>query len=45
MISRRKFAEIAGASLTIGARAKPAGIRVAAVQMTAELANVDANLG
>src|SRR4051794_33024460 len=44
MISRRKFAKIAGASLTSGAWAKSSLIRVAAVQMTAELANIDANL-
>ena len=52
MISRRKFTQLAGTSLTVGVRnglervalATPTSIRVAAVQMTAELANVEANL-
>jgi hypothetical protein len=52
LINRRKFAKLIGTGLTLGS---PEGlervafsaarhIRVAAVQMTADLANVDANL-
>ena len=51
-ISRRKFGGFLGTTLTLAGRAgleqdafaTPPSIRVAAVQMTAELANVDANL-
>jgi hypothetical protein len=51
-INRRKFAGLLGAGLAVGSPkglgrvpyAAPRHIRVAAVQMTAELANVDANL-
>jgi Carbon-nitrogen hydrolase len=52
LINRRKFARLIGNGLTVGsvagldrvASAAPRRIRVAAVQMTADLANVDANL-
>jgi predicted amidohydrolase len=52
VISRRKFGGLIGASLTLAGRTGPEqvafattrSIRVAAVQMTAELANVEANL-
>jgi predicted amidohydrolase len=52
LISRRKFTQCVGTGLTLGGReglervasAAPTSIRVAAVQMTAALANVDANL-
>lgn len=51
-INRRKFVQLIGAGLTVGspkglervASAAPRRVRVAAVQMTADLANVDANL-
>ena len=52
LINRRKFARLIGNGLTVGsvagvgrvASAAPRRIRVAAVQMTADLANVDADL-
>jgi predicted amidohydrolase len=52
LINRRKFARLIGNGLSVGsvaglgrvASAAPRRIRVAAVQMTADLANVDANL-
>src|SRR5947209_12251900 len=51
-MTRRKFAGLISTSLSVGVRAgfervahaTPSAIRVAAVQMTAELANVEANL-
>jgi predicted amidohydrolase len=52
VVSRRTFTQLIGTGLTVGVRhglervasAAPTSIRVAAVQMTAELANVEANL-
>ena len=52
MIDRRKFGHLVGTALTLAGRgarecvaaAEPSSIRVAAVQMTPELANVEANL-